>query len=304
MDAARRGGRRRADPSEQRPMRLGPLRPAFRRLTRSVRARPTFLVIGAQKSGTTSLRRYLSQNPAVLCAEPKELHYFDKDYARGDSWYLAQFPWQTKARAVRRSIGVDPAVGEATPEYLFNPRAPSRVYAFDPELRFVAILRDPVDRAYSQYQMQVRRRGETRSFEELLELEKVELPREIERMRREPEYVPAMGLRRSYVARGRYAEQFERWFGYYPRDRFLVLTSTELNHDTVGTMARVTAFLGVPDWRCDDYPRLSAGSYEPMAPETREQLARAFELHNRRLEELLGRTFDWTRPAPAPALPR
>jgi Sulfotransferase domain len=207
------------------------------------------------------------------------------------------------ARAVRRSVGVDPAIGEATPEYLFNPRVPARVHAFDPELRFVAILRDPVDRAYSQYQMQVRRRGETRPFEVLLELEKVELPSELERMHNEPEYVPSNGLRRSYVARGRYAEQFERGFAYYPRDRFLVLTSTELNRDTAATMARVTAFLGVPDWRCDDYPRLSAGSYEPMAPGTREQLARAFEPHNRRLEELLGRTFDWTRPARVPALP-
>jgi hypothetical protein len=285
-------------------MRLGPLRPAFRWLTRPARTQPTFLVIGAQKSGTTSLRRYLSQNPAVLCAEPKELHYFDKDYARGDSWYLAQFPWRTEARAVRRNVGVDPAIGEATPEYLFNPRVPARIHAFDPDLRFVAVLRDPVDRAYSQYQMQVRRRGETRSFEELLELEKEELPRELERMRREPAYVPSMELRRSYVARGRYAEQFERWFGYYARDRFLVLTSTELNHDTSATMALVTAFLGVPEWQADEYPRLSAGSYEPMAPVTREHLARVYEPHNRRLEELLGRTFDWTRPAPVPALSR
>jgi len=284
-------------------VRLGPLRPAFRWATRPARLRPTFLIIGAQKSGTTSLRRYLSEHPAVLCAEPKELHYFDKEYTRGDSWYLAQFPWRTRATAVRASAGVDPAIGEATPEYLFNPRVPERVHRFDHDLRLVAVLRDPVDRAYSQYQMQVRRRGETRSFEELLELEKIEVPRELERMRREPDYVNATGIRRSYVARGRYAEQLERWFGYFARDRFLVLTSAELNDDTAGTMTRIAAFLGVPEWHAEEFARLSAGSYEPMAPETREHLACVFEPHNRRLEELLGRTFEWTRPAELPTLP-
>ena len=261
-------------------------------------------MIGAQKSGTTSLRRYLSQNPAVLCAEPKEIHYFDKEYARGDSWYRAQFPWRTQARAVRRRLGVDPAIGEATPEYLFNPRVPARVHAFDPDLRrFVVVLRDPIDRAYSQYNMQVRRRGETRTFEEVLALEETELPGVFERMRAEPTYVPVIELRRSYVARGRYAEQLERWFNYFDRDRFLVLTAADLSDDTVGTVARVTAFLGVPEWHLDEYPRLSAGSYEPMARETREHLACVFEPHNRKLEELLGRTLDWTRPTTAPAQP-
>jgi hypothetical protein len=280
-------------------MRLGPLRPAFRRATRPLRAKPTFLVIGAQKSGTTSLRRYLSQNPAILCAEPKELHYFDKEYARGDSWYRAQFPWRTKTAAVRRRTGVEPAVGEATPEYLFNPRVPARVHAFDADLRFVAVLRDPVERAYSQYQMQVRRRGETRRFEELLELEQIEVPREFERMRLDTTYVNKEGVRRSYVSRGLYAEQLERWFSLFERERFLVLTTAELDADPAATVARVTEFLGVPPHQLEEYPRLSVGTYEPIAPDVREHLARVFEPHNRRLEELLDRSFDWTRPSAA-----
>jgi hypothetical protein len=256
-------------------------------------------VIGAQKSGTTSLRRYLSQNPAILCAEPKELHYFDKEYARGDSWYRAQFAWRTQAAAVRRKTGVEPAVGEATPEYLFNPRVPARVRAFDPDLRFVAVLRDPVERAYSQYQMQIRRRGETRTFEEVLALERIDVPREFERMRLDPAYVTQGGIRHSYVTRGLYAEQLERWFSLFDREQFLVLTSVELGSDPTATLARVTAFLGVPACPLEDYPRLSVGSYEPMPEELRDQLARVFEPHNRRLEELLGRTFEWTEPASA-----
>jgi sulfotransferase family protein len=277
-------------------VRLGPLRPLARWATRGARARPTFLVIGAQKTGTTSLRRYLVRHPAVLCGEPKEIHFFDRRYANGTSWYLAQYPWRTKVREVRRREGVEPAVGEATPEYVFLPRVAERVHEFDPELKLVVILRDPVDRAYSSYQMQVKYWGEVRPFEEVLELEKVVQPAEFERMRRDPTYVPGeVELRLSYVTRGLYAEQLERWFRYFPREQFLVLTSEEFLADIPGTMATVTAFLGIPDRSLEEYPLLTVGSYEPMQPETRRRLTRFFEPHNRRLEELLGRRFDWAR---------
>jgi hypothetical protein len=285
-------------------MRLGPLRPVLQRLSTPARARPTFLVIGAQKSGTTSLRRYLVEHPAVLCAEPKEVHYFDWKFDRGEHWYLTHYPWKSQVRDVRKSISIEPAVGEATPDYLFYSWVPGRVHAFDPNLRFVVLLRDPVDRAYSQFQMQVRRRGESRSFEEVLALEAMEWPHEHERIRRDPDHVGTIPLHHSYVARGLYAEQLERWFALFERDRFLVLTSVELLRDTQDTMNRIAAFLGVPERDAESYERLSAGKYEPMAADTREHLARLFEPHNRELEELLGRSFEWTRPSATPAIRR
>jgi Sulfotransferase domain len=275
---------------------VGAVRRTYWWLSRPARTTPTFLVIGAQKSGTTSLRRYLVEHPAVLCAEPKEVHFFDLAYRHGELWYLSHFPWKSEAHRSRKRSGVTPAIGEATPEYLFHPLVPERVGAFDSDLRFVALLRDPVDRAYSQYQMQVRVRGETRSFEEVLALEEAELHGELQRVRDDPAYISPQGLRRSYVARGLYAEQLDRWFRFFERDRFLVLTSTELDGDIAGTMTRIAAFLDIPEWHADEYPRLTTGSYEPMAAETRERLARVFEPHNRRLEALLERKFDWTRP--------
>lgn len=278
-------------------LRLGPLRPAGRWVSAPARARPDFLVIGAQKSGTTSLHRYLIEHPCIRWANTKEVHFFNNAYTLGVSWYLAQFPWRWETRAAGRRRGERTAVGEATPEYLFHPRVPARVHAFGPGMRLIAVLRDPVDRAYSQYQMQVRKRGETRTFEELLDLEQVELPQELNRIDADPAYVSPIGLRRSYVSRGRYAEQFERWLPLFPREQFLILTSEELSADPPSTVGRVTDFLGLPPWKTGEHRRWSAGSYEPMAAETRESLARAFEPHNRRLEELLGRTFDWTRPS-------
>lgn len=290
------GLERRTAPTREGELRLGPLRPAGRWVSAPARARPDFLVIGAQKSGTTSLHRYLIGHPRVCWANTKEVHFFNDAYTLGVPWYLAQFPWRWETRVAGRRRGERTAVGEATPEYLFHPRVPARVHAFDPRMRLIAVLRDPVDRAYSQYQMQVRKRGETRTFEELLDLEQVELPRELERIAADPAYVSPIGLRRSYVSRGRYAEQFERWLRLFPREQLLILMSEELSADPPTTVARVADFLGLPPWELGDHRRWSCGSYEPMAEETRDRLARAFEPHNRRLEELLGRTFDWTRP--------
>jgi len=268
-----------------------------RRATATLRLRPTFLVIGAQKAGTTSLHRYLVEHPFVLCATPKEVHFFNVEYHRGEAWYLAHFPLKVRARAPRRRYGVQPEVGEVTPAYLFHPRVPERVHAFEPRMKLVAVLRDPVERAYSQYQMQVRRAGETLSFDDALALEEVEVPLELERIRDDPRYVSPSGLRRSYVARGRYAEQIERWLDLFRLEQLFVLTSEELLRDPADAMSRVAAFLGVPDWRAESYPLRSAAEYDSMRPETRECLARTFEPHNRRLEELLGRELAWTRPA-------
>jgi hypothetical protein len=269
---------------------------AVKRGLAPVRLRPTFLVIGAQKSGTTSLRRYLVQHPAVVCTTPKEVHYFDVYHSLGRAWYLTHYPLRTHAVPIRRRFGIAPAVGEATPEYLFHPHAPSRAHAFDPSLRLIAVLRDPVDRAYSQFQMQVRKRGQTSSFEHALACEPEYLAEELEHVHADPSYVSTTGLWRSYVARGRYAEQLERWFELFPREQLLVLTSEELWDDPAAAVRAITRFLHVPEWQPESYPHQSAGTHAPMAPETREQLARVFEPENRRLEELLGRKLAWTRP--------
>jgi hypothetical protein len=144
--------------------------------------------------------------------------------------------------------------------------------------------------------MQVRKLGETLPFEDVLALEETELPRELERMREDPAYFSPTRLRRSYVARGRYAEQIERWLRFFPREQLLVLTTAELLDDPTVVMARISAFLGVPEWQAEEYPLWSTGTYDSMSAETRERLARTFEPHNRNLEKLLGREFEWTRP--------
>jgi Sulfotransferase domain len=268
---------------------------AARRATVSARVRPTYLVIGAQKAGTSSLHHYLSDNPAVLTARVKEVQYFTRFYGRGEGWYRAQFPLVTNERAVRRQFGVAPAVGEATAACLFDPRSPERVHGFDPEMKLIAVLRDPIERAYSAFHMELRWGRETGTFDEALDREEAELPGVLERLQANPRVGPSRGFGRSYVARGLYADQLERWLQFFDREQLLILMSDELDHDPAGTMSRVAGFLGVPEWHAAEYPRRGVQEYEAMAPETRLRLARTFAAHDHRLVELLGRELPWSR---------
>lgn len=267
-----------------------------RRVTADLRLRPTFLVIGAQRSGTTSLHDHLAEHPAVLPAKVKEIQYFHRYYEKGDRWYRARFPVTARASRVRRRIGAEPAVGETSPDYLFDPRAPARVHAFGPALKLIAILRDPVERAHSHWRMECRRGREELSFEEALDREERQLDAELALLAETTGY-RELPFRISYAARGRYAEQLEGWLELFPREQLLVLTTQELEASPAEMMSRVSRFLEIPEWRSGSYRIRGAQGEAEIPPGARERLARAFEQHNRRLEELLGRSLDWTRPA-------
>ena len=277
---------------------LGRVERVGRRGTSWARLRPNYLVIGAQKAGTSSLHQALSEHPAVLTARVKEVQYFTKYYARGEGWYRAQFPLAASGWAVHRRAGITPAVGEATAACLFDPRSPARVHSFDPSLKLVVVLRDPIERAYSHFQMELRWGRETGTFEEALAAEERELPQVLELIRREPLAEPPDGFARTYVARGLYAEQLERWLRHFDREQLLIVMSDELDADTAATPT-VTAFLGIPEHEATRYPRRGVQEYAPMRPETRERLERTFAEPNRRLAELLGRDLPWEADAGA-----
>jgi hypothetical protein len=267
-----------------------------RKATAPVRLRPSFLVIGAQKAGTTALHGYLREHPAVFCPAWKELHYFSLKYPLGERWYLSHFPLATSALATRVRRGASLAVGEATPAYLFDPRSPGRVQAFDPRMKLVVVLRDPVERAYSHYWMERETRDETRSFEEAIAWEEAEVWPELERWEDDPAYVSPLPLfGRSYVARGFYADHLERWLTRFPRHQLHALTSDELLRHPASALSGVESFLGVPEWQPLRYAPENVREYAPMSPATRDHLREVFRPHDRRLEELLDLELPWAR---------
>ncbi|HET7555890.1 MAG TPA: sulfotransferase domain-containing protein [Gaiellaceae bacterium] len=258
---------------------------AYGTVTSPFRPLPDFLVLGAQKAGTTALYTYLRRHPDLAGPSWKEVSFFDRHWVRGVAWYRGNFPNNARTRGK--------LVGEASPSYLFHPLAPERVQEVVPEARLVALVRNPVDRALSHYNHEVALGREPLPFEEALDAEDERLRGEVERMLADPEYFSREWWGHTYKARGRYAEQLERWLAVFPQEQLLVVPTDDLAADPGGAYGRVLAFLGVQPHRLDSYPRVYERQYEPMKPGTRERLAAEFDEPNRRLYELLGRDLGW-----------
>jgi hypothetical protein len=162
-----------------------------------------------------------------------------------------------------------------------------------PNARLIVLLRNPVDRAFSHYQHEVALGREQLSFDDALAREDERMRGELDRMLRDPAYFSHAWWNYTYAARGRYAEQLERWFAAFPRDQLLILLSDELAADTAGTYRRVLDFLGVAARGLDSYPRIFEREYGEMDPTTRARLQEEFAEPNRRLSQLLGRELPW-----------
>lgn len=236
---------------------------------------PDFLGIGTQKGGTTFLHDLLRQHPDCYLPDRKELHYFSTEYSRGDDWYRDQF----------RQAQPDQRKGEITPFYMFHPEAAQRIEAFDPELRLVALLRHPVERAISHYH-HARKRG----FEPLPLLEAIQA---------EPERInsgdPWSLQKHSYVSRSRYSVQLERFAHFQQNGQLLLLKSEDLFADPRQCMVKVETFLGLSHQPIEKViPASNKGKYSVL---TDLVMARA-ELENllrAELEELdLKFSIRWT----------
>ncbi len=258
---------------------------------------PTVIIAGAQKSGTTTLRDVLAQHPDVFMSSPKELHFFDRHYDRGLDWYASCF--EPGRDHVHR--------GEASPFYMYKPKARERMLATLPDLRVICILRNPVSRAYSHY-WHAREKGPEKSttFEEALN-------REPRRLQRSKDGKPGVF---SYVDRGRYLEQLLPIADAVGRDRLHVLLMDDLIEQPQESMRSTFAFLevdpspaehisvgvanafgggessrqGEPRDRPErDRGELPTGGYPPMESDTRERLRELFAPLNQELGHWLQR---------------
>ncbi len=233
-------------------------------------ALPDFVIIGAQKGGTSFLYHLLTRHPLVEPAARKELHFFDNPerFDNGAGWYRRCFP-QSGWKDGRRSI-----TGEATPSYLFYPPVAKRMAGVVPQARLIALLRNPVDRTYSHYQMQVKRGTEPSTFEEAIE----------------QQHSP-------YVPRSIYVDQLLRWFEFFSKEQMLILKSEDFFERPVEILKVVLNFLDLPggslklrNFNRDD---TQASYKQKMDPSTRRRLEAYFEPYNKRLYECLGVDFGW-----------
>jgi hypothetical protein len=268
-------------------VRLGSITAAGRQL-------PSFILVGAQRAGTTSLFRALMSHPLVFSANfYKGVNYFDVNYTRDFSWYQAHFPTTAYLRSRTLAHPGQPVTFEASGYYLFHPCAAERMARHVPEVRILAMLRDPVERAYSAYKHELARGFESESFETAIELEDDRLEGEADRMAADPGYRSLSHRHHGYVHRGQYAEQLARIRQYFPADRIHVLESESFFERPEETYRDVLDFLHLPRVLPDRFDRWNARPSAPMPEPTRARLRAHFRDHDRALADMLGREPAW-----------
>ena len=198
-----------------------------------------FMIVGAQKCGTSALAHFLSQHPEICMASPKEVHLFDSPKYSSD-WTPEQIDKRYGSRLAHCS-GVR-ILGEATPSYMFVPEIGRDLARYNPDLKLIVLLRDPVERAVSHYYMEKNRGRERRPLWFALLREPFRL-----RRCRDGRVQGSVTQRCSYRTRGLYSLQLRNLYRFFDRDQVLVVGSRELleRHDEV--LRRVFAFLGVPE---------------------------------------------------------
>jgi hypothetical protein len=264
----------------------------LRRMQPAKRAMPHFIMIGAQKSGTSSMFSYLKQHPQILRPIFKEPYFFDRHYHRGLSWYGSNFPAQRTIDRRNDRTGRPHLTFEATATYIFDEKVPTRIAHDLTTRKFILLLRNPVERVISAY-WHARRMGiEPRSLAQTVK-------DDLRRYRAELCGEKDTGLselalsRPSYLKRGIYHEAVARWQAVFSAQDLLLLQSENLFADPAKVMAQVFDFLEIPEPDHIDYAPRNVGGYDGRDADIRESLRDFYQLHNQKLNSISRTRFDW-----------
>ena len=217
---------------------------------------PNFLIIGAQKAGTTSLYYYLEQHPQVYMSPRKEPHFFEgteMDF-RGPGRKIRPVTNPDEYQALFDGASTETAIGEASASYLYSPRSPTLIRKNIPDAKLIVVLRNPADRAYSNFLHMVRvGREPVTDFGRALAAE-------------EGRKSEGWGPLWHYGSKGYYHEQLERYFDTFGEERILVHLYEDLRSHPFEVLRRTFAFLGVDEGFAPDISRDHNPSGLPKNP--------------------------------------
>jgi len=279
---------------------------------------PDFLIVGVARGGTTALMSALRGHPHVMPTPARELHFFDSNhYNYGLGWYRRQFPSRIRREAWLLAGRAPAITGENSPFYLAHPDAPARIARDLPDVRLIALLRDPTARAVSHWQLRARQRLEHRPFVEAVDADLAEVARELdvaeqpgaEAADEQAGRVKRTGQHRRtryerYVARGLYLPQLQRWHAQLPREQLLIIPSERWFGEPLPVMREVCQHLGLrAPRRLPPMRRNTWGTPKPIDPDAVARLREFYRPHNAALEAYLGLDFAWGEEDPATSSP-
>ena len=189
-----------------------------------------FIICGTQKGGTAALNKYLDEHSQVCMADKKEVHFFDDE-----SFFLSSQLDYSHYHVSFRPKDSHKLIGEATPIYMYWWNSPRRMWEYNPRMKLIVLLRNPIERAYSHWNMEVSKKADSLSFWEAIQTEE-------ERCR---EALPLQHRVYSYVSRGFYLEQLRRLWSYFPKEQVLILKNEHLKYETAETLDKVCRFLEI-----------------------------------------------------------
>ncbi|MBI1184023.1 sulfotransferase [bacterium] len=253
-------------------------------MSASLRGLPQFIIIGAQKGGSSALYKFLCEHPQVQRAFVKEPHYFTGQFHQKSlKWYKAQFPL-SKSGII---------TGEASPSYCTHPLAPQRIKSVVPQAKLIFIVRNPVERAVSNYFHSVRYGVEPLPIEEAMQRPAEIFEAEYAKMEREDGYHSSTYHRHAYLHKGLYAFHLNKWYQHFEPQQILLLENAELLNQPQKVYNEVLQFLQLEAFAPAAFSKHNVGSTKPVDESLTRQLKQVFEEPNRQFFHLISREFPW-----------
>ncbi len=253
-------------------------------ITASTRVLPKFIIAGTVRSGTTSLYYNICEHPSVLEAAYDEIGFFDSNFHLGESWYRSMFPKQKEMEKIRNNTGFA-ITGEDTPFYFWKKEAVERIFKTIPDVKIIFIFRNPVDRAFSNYNLGLREKTEELSFEDAIDEEM--------RFIKNHSFRENVDRRRSYLAKGFYAEQLKIWKNLFTDNQIHVISTEEMQKNPEYTLSQVFEFLEIPEYTIKNPQKQKLSKYKKMSEKTRKRLLDFYKPYNENFFKISQERFNW-----------
>ena len=257
----------------------------FFAITGPNRVLPDFLIIGAKRCGTTSLFTNLPEHPSITKSHHDNMGFFNDNFHLGVNWYRSFFTTKSHKRKIEKKIG-ECLSFDTTTTYMENRTTAENVKKIKSNMKIIVMLRNPIDRAYSQFNRTIKDNGEVGKFEDIIK-------EEINELVNEENSFKITRNKSNYIKKGIYYEQLKPWFELFPRKNIGVFPTEEFKIDSKKIYNEIFDFLNLPHFIIKNNRIMEKGDYLPMKKELRNSLSSFYKEHNEKLFKLIRKRFEW-----------